>query len=298
MPSLCSILTGRAALAAPSVAVVGDAALGHQEKRDAAAAGRRAGQAGEDEMDDVLRHVVIAPGDEDLLAADAVGAVAFGFRAGAQGAEVGAGLRLGQVHRAGPFAGNQLAEIERLLAFGAVRRQRLDRAARQHRAEPERHVGAVDHLEHRDLQRLGQALAAISGIGSEGAPAARDEFAVGGGKAGDGADLAVDELGADAVAVAVERRQLLGGEPTAGLEDRRDRGVVAIGEFGEGTQAREAGDFGEREQKIADGRRIGHERKHRRRTGAAYQIRRAAGGRRCPGRRRHRPRRWRANRAA
>ena len=69
---------------------------------------RRIGQARQHEMDDVLGQVVIAIGDEDLLAGDAVVRRPRARRGGAQRAEIGARLRLGQVHRAGPFAGDQL----------------------------------------------------------------------------------------------------------------------------------------------------------------------------------------------
>ena len=64
MPSLCSIETQRRSLRA---AVGQD--LGHQEQRDAARPRRRVGQAGEDEVDDIVGEVVLAEGDEDLLAA-------------------------------------------------------------------------------------------------------------------------------------------------------------------------------------------------------------------------------------
>ena len=53
-----------------------DQKLRHQEQRDAARAGRRIGQARQHEMDDVVGQIVLAIGDEDLRAGDAVGAVA------------------------------------------------------------------------------------------------------------------------------------------------------------------------------------------------------------------------------
>ena len=52
--------------------------------------------------------VVLAVGDEDLLAGDAVVPSPCGTARVLQRAEVRAGLRLGQVHRAGPLAGDQL----------------------------------------------------------------------------------------------------------------------------------------------------------------------------------------------
>ena len=56
-------------------------------------------------------------GDEDLLPGDPVAAVAFGHGPRLERADVGARLRLGQVHRAGPFAGDQLRQPG-LLQFG------------------------------------------------------------------------------------------------------------------------------------------------------------------------------------
>jgi hypothetical protein len=62
-------------------------------------------------MDDVLRHVVIAIGDEDLLPEDLVAAVGLRLGTGAHGGQVGAGIRLGEVHRPGPHAADHLFEI-------------------------------------------------------------------------------------------------------------------------------------------------------------------------------------------
>ena len=76
-------------------------------------AGRRIGQPRQHEMDDVVGEIVLAVGDEDLLAGDAVAAVGGALGAGAQRADVGAGLRLGELHRAHPFAGDELAADRR-----------------------------------------------------------------------------------------------------------------------------------------------------------------------------------------
>ena len=80
-----------------------DQALGHDEQRNAARARRRVRRAGEHEMDDVLGHVVIAIGDEDLWPGDQI-ALAIGNGAAAQRPDIGARLGLGQVHGAGPLA--------------------------------------------------------------------------------------------------------------------------------------------------------------------------------------------------
>ncbi|SAL08108.1 hypothetical protein AWB81_08602 [Caballeronia arationis] len=78
--------------------------LRHEEERDALDAFRRARRAREHEMDDVVRHVVLAIGDEDLRAEHLERAVALRLGARTHEREIGARLRLGQVHRAGPFA--------------------------------------------------------------------------------------------------------------------------------------------------------------------------------------------------
>ena len=56
-------------------AVLVDEILRHHEQRDAARAGRRIGQARQHQMHDIVGHLVIAVGDENLGAEDAVGAV-------------------------------------------------------------------------------------------------------------------------------------------------------------------------------------------------------------------------------
>ena len=152
--------------------------LGHHEERDPLDPRRRIGRAREHEMHDVLRHVVLAVRDEDLLAADAI-VIPFPHRLGAQQREVGAGLRLGQVHRARPGARHHLVEEGLLQLVAAAEQQRLDRALREQRAERERHVGRGHHLGHRRGDKLGQALPAPLGIQRQAVPAAFDELLVG-----------------------------------------------------------------------------------------------------------------------
>ncbi len=188
-------------------AVVRDELFGGEEQRHAFRPGRRARQSRQHKMDDVLGHIVVAPGDEDLLARDSIKSFAVGFRARAQCGEVRAGLRLGQVHRARPFAGYKFRQIKSFLPFGSVRAKRFDRALREHGAKPERHVGAVHHFKHGDFEDLGQVLAAILRIGRQGVPAALRKGTIGIGEAGSRAHLAVLELGARLVAAPVEGRE-------------------------------------------------------------------------------------------
>jgi hypothetical protein len=77
--------------------------------------------------------------------------------------------------------------------------QRLDGALGQHRAETERQAGGLDHLEDRDLQRLGQTLPAEVRIRRQAVPAALGELAIGVGEAGRGGHPAVGVLRADPV---------------------------------------------------------------------------------------------------
>ena len=82
--------------------------LGTQEQADALGAGRRIREPGEDEMDDIVRRIMFTPGDEDLGALDAIAAIGVRRGAGLERADIRAGRRLGEVHRAGPFARDEL----------------------------------------------------------------------------------------------------------------------------------------------------------------------------------------------
>ena len=103
-----------------------DQELRHDKQRNALDAFRRIRRTRQHEMDDVLRHVVLAPGDENLGAEHLERAIALRLGTRTHEREIGARLRLGEVHRAGPFAGNQLGHIGLLLRFGAGREQRFD----------------------------------------------------------------------------------------------------------------------------------------------------------------------------
>ena len=127
--------------AAPSVPSAPTRNFGTMNSEMPARARRRVRQAGQHEVDDVLGQVVLAVGDEDLLADDAV-AVAVRHRP-ASGArrQVRARLRLGQVHRPRPLARDHPRQEHPLERVGAVVLERLDRALGQHLAEREGEVG-------------------------------------------------------------------------------------------------------------------------------------------------------------
>ena len=89
MPSLCSSFSTRMSLRWPGSGLASGRNLGTRNSEMPLRAGRGVRQAGQHQMDDVLGQVVVAVGDEDLLAVDAV-AVAVRLGAGAQGADIGA----------------------------------------------------------------------------------------------------------------------------------------------------------------------------------------------------------------
>ena len=213
-------------LASPRVPSSATRRLGARKRESPRDPARRVRQARQHQVDDVLGHVVVAPGDEDLLAGEPIAAGPVRLGARGQGAQVRAGLGLGEVHGPGPFAGDQLGQIERLLPGRAVAGQSLDGRQGEHGAEAEGHVGGLDHLEDGDLQGLGQALAAVTRVGRQPVPAAVRELAIGLREARGRAHLAVLEPGPGQVARPVEGRQDLRRQGPRRFEHGAHRGRV------------------------------------------------------------------------
>ena len=197
--------------------------LRHDEERDALHAFGRVGRAREHEVDDVLGQVVLAVGDEDLLAEDPV-VVALAH-----------GVRLLTSARSEPACGSVrfmvpvqvpstiFGRYVRLLLVGAAQQQRLDRPVGEHRAEREGQVRRLPHLHHRRGDKLRQALPAEFGRELQRVPAAFDELLVGLLEALRRRDLAVLPGRAFLVAGPVERRQHFGGELRALVQDLLDQ---------------------------------------------------------------------------
>ena len=245
-------------VALPQRAVFVDHEFRHEEQRDPLGAGGRIRQARQHEMHDVVGHVVLAIGDEDLRPLDAIGAVGLLLGAGAQRADIGAGLRLGQLHRAGPFAGDELLEIDFLQLVAAMRVQRLHRRRRQQRAEAEGDVGGAPDLGAGRVDRERQALAAkILGPGDR-VPAALGPALVGVRPARRGRDLAVAELDAVLVADLVERRQHVGCELAGFLQHGAHDIAVEIAVMAGLHGSLQAGAVVERQQHVRDRRAVGH----------------------------------------
>jgi hypothetical protein len=213
--------------------------LGHQEQRQPLDAGRGVGRAGQYEVDDVGGHVVVAVGDEDLLAVDAEAAVGLGHGAAGDGGEVGAGLGFGDVHRAGPFARHQPGQPGGFQVVGAGDHQRLDGAVGERHHVGEGQVGRLPHFVYRHRQEARQPLTAVFGRAGQGHPAAVGELFIGGRKAGDGEHFALAVgagLPARAVPVAhrIEGRQDVAGKAAGLFEHGVDQFGVAVGVGGQG----------------------------------------------------------------
>ena len=228
---------GSIALAQPAIGV--NQELGHQEQRDALGTGGRIGQLGQHQVDDVLGQVLLAAGDEDLAAGDAVAAVGLGFGAAADQPQVGAGMRLGQAHGAGPAAlvqGRQVSGLERL---AGVRIDRQATASAQRRIQAEAAVGRVEHLFEQHPQHLRHAHAAIGRVAAQADPAALavgvPRFAEAIGRR----DAAGVETHALLVTLAAER----GDQLAADLGRFFQNGVGGVGVYvlGQGRQARPQG---------------------------------------------------------
>ena len=254
------VLEARAAhvVALAERAVRLDQELGNEEQREAARAGGRVGQAREHEVDDVVGEVVLAVGDEDLLAEDAVGSVLGALGAALDRIEVGARLRLGQVHRAGPFAADHAAHVG-LAQFGArMDGERADRALGQQRAEREAHRGAVPDFAAGEIDRMRQAHAAVLGRGRHARPARLRPAPVGLAKTLGRGHAPVLAARAFEIAGAVERRDHVGREAPGLADDGRDGLRVELAEQARFDFILETGDMVERKQNVGDRRSIGH----------------------------------------
>ena len=222
----------RVALAEPAVGLRQE--LRHDEERDALDPCRGAGDARQHQVDDVLGQVVLAGGDEDLLPGDAVAAVALRLGAGAQQPEVGAAVRLGQVHRARPRAGDELRQVRRLLLRRAVRVDGVVGAVRQAPVHVERHVGGGVHLADGGVQHVRHALAAEVGVEVEPDPAAlRHRRRRPRGSPRGVRTTPFSSRQPSRSPTAFKRRQHLGGDLARLLEDRGGEAAVELGVAGD-----------------------------------------------------------------
>ena len=255
MPILCSMVNADGiALAQAAVSV--DHHLRHQEQGDAFRTGRRVRQLGQHQVNDVLGQVVLAASDEYLGAGDLVGPIGLGLGLGADDAQVGAGMRLGQAHRTGPDTGIHVRQVLVLQLVAGVGVDRQTGAGGEHRIETEGQVGRVDHLLDLGADHLGHAHAAVDRVAADADPAALGVGAVSLDETGRSGHGAVFPLAAFFVAAAVQRGDGAAGN-LAGLFENGGGGVF-VDHFGDAGQlVPELGHFEnfiEDEAHIAQGR--------------------------------------------
>ncbi len=185
---------------------------------------------------------MLAAGDEDLGPADLVGAVGLRLGPGADDAQVGAGMRLGQAHGTGPDAGVHVRQVLVLQFVAGMGIERQAGAGGQHRIQAERQVGRVDQFLDLRRDHLGHTHAAVGRITADADPAAFGVGPVGLGEAGRGAHRASVPLAAFLVARTVQRGDGTGGDLAGLFEDRR--GGLGVDHFGQRRQLRpEPGDL-------------------------------------------------------
>ncbi len=228
----------------------------HGEERDALDAFGRIRRAREHEMQDVLCQIVFAPGDEDLLSRDTIAAVRLRDRLRAHERQVGTRLWLGQVHRAGPLAADQLRDVARLLLRRAGDEQRLDGAVGQQRAQCQRQIGRVEHFPARCRQYARQTLATETLRMLHALPAAIDEAAEGVGKTRRRRHLAVGQHGRLQITGAVQRRNHAFIEFRAFVEHGGGRVDVETLVRRQRSEFVDAGQLAQHEEHVRDGRAI------------------------------------------
>ena len=118
----------------------------YDEQRNAFDAFGRIRRARQHEVHDIVGVIMIAKGDENFGTKHFVAAIGLRFGARANQRQIGAGLRLGQIHRAGPLARNQTRDVGLFLRITTGSQHRFNRAVGEQRAQAERGVRAVDHL--------------------------------------------------------------------------------------------------------------------------------------------------------
>ena len=189
-----------------------DEEFGDKKQRNAARSGGGIGQAGEHQMNDVGRHLVVAIGDVDLGAENPGTAVSLRNRFRLQRAKISARMGLRQVHGAGPFTGDHFGQVA-LFQFGAAGcSECIDGALREQGAQAEGEIGAAPDFDSAGSQHMGQRLAAEVFRSRERRPAAVNEGFIGGGPAGWRDDGVAVQAGRAFVASLIEGSEFVFGK--------------------------------------------------------------------------------------
>ena len=158
-------------------------------------------------MNNILGVIVLTKSDENFLPGNFVAAVGLRDCLRAYQRKIGARLRLGEVHGAGPLACGHVGNEFIFHLSRAVRIKRCNRAEGQQRAQLESHVGAAEHFRHGCGDDMRQALPAEFQRRFELAPAALDIFPIGVLKTFRRGDDVVGDLRALSVAAFIQRCQ-------------------------------------------------------------------------------------------
>src|SRR4051794_7832445 len=185
-------------------------------------------------MDDVFAEVVLSRRDEDLGAGNRIATVRLRIGAGLQQPEIGTAVRLSQVHRSGPAAGDHVGNVALLQFVRRLHEQRGDRAGGQPLVHFEAVVGGKDIFADGGADDLRQPLPAIFLGRSEGRPAGFAELLVCVLEAGRGGYRAiVGALAASFVAYAVQGLKHFLAKSASLFENSRDEVGRGVGEAGE-----------------------------------------------------------------
>ncbi len=197
--------------------------LGHDEQRDTPGASRGVGQFGQHQVDDILGHVMLAGGDEDLGAGDRIGTVGLGHRTGLDQAQIGTAVWLGQAHGAGPVAGHQLVQVQLLLFLRTMGADRRGAAVGQAGVHVPGIVGRSGHFIDHQPQGSRQTLTTELHRPAHGGPAVVDILLVGFLEALGRGYHAIIEVAAFLISGAVQRSQHLAGKLRAFFQHRIDQ---------------------------------------------------------------------------
>ena len=170
--------TGHRIALTHSAVAVGEK-LGNDEQGNTLGALGRVWQASQYDMDDVLGHVMLTGGNEDLGAGDAVGTVRVRLGLGFQNTQVRTTVRFGQAHGAGPLTAGQLRQVAIFLLVGTVLFNGRHRTVGQARVHAPGPVGGTGHFRDSDASGAGQALTAEFRVAAHGRPAAFHILGVG-----------------------------------------------------------------------------------------------------------------------
>ena len=132
----------------------------HHEQADAFDAFRRAADARQHQVHDVVGHVVFTVGDVDFGTEHFVSAVGLRLGARTHQRQIGTGLRFGQVHGACPFAADQFVQVRGFQIVAACGQQSFNGAVCQQRTQRKTQARRIQHFHASRAYGFGQTLAA------------------------------------------------------------------------------------------------------------------------------------------